>query len=294
MKTIQINKYPISYIEEGKGSPVILIHGSISDYRIWENQMEPFAKHFHVIAYSRRYHYPYSSSEFGSDYEISQHSKDLASFIKALDVGAVNIVGSSYGAYTGLVTALKEPDLVKALVLGEPPVIPLIISDLNNPVHLLKLLFRDFSKAISFLKFGISTMAPAKKQLEKGNLKKGARLFTDGVLGKGGFDQLPDEAKECIMDNITALKAELNGPGFPEEFPQKEARELSIPTLLLYAAKSPDFFHAISDRLSELLPNARKLFISNASHDMHAENPKAYNEKVLEFLFMHNYSTTTP
>lgn len=288
MKTIQINDYPFSYIEDGGGSPVIFIHGSISDYRTWENQMKPIAKQFHVIAYSRRYHYPYTSAEADSDYTVPQHSKDLAEFIKALNLGAVNLVGSSYGAYVGLSTAIKNPDLVKTLVLGEPPVIPLLLSDVNNPFQALSLIVRDFSTGISFLKFGIKSMNPAKKQLSKGNINEGLRLFANGVLGESGYDQLPEDVKAIMMDNALALKAELLGPGFPDEFPKKEARILQVPTLLVYAEKSPKFFHSISDKLFKLLPNGQQVFIADASHDMHEENPEVYNEKVLEFLLKHN------
>ena len=288
MKTIQINNYPFSYIEDGGGSPVIFIHGSISDYRTWENQMEPFAKQFHVIAYSRRYHYPYTSAEVGSNYTVQQHSNDLADFIKDLNLGAVNLIGSSYGAYAGLITAIKNPDLVKTLVLGEPPVIPLLVSDVDNPFQALSLIVRDFSTGKSFLKFGIKSMNPAKKQLGKGNIKEGVRLFANGVLGEGGYEQLPEDAKANILDNATALKAELLGPGFPDEFPKEEAINLQVPTLLVYAEKSPKFFHSISDKLFKLLPNGQQIFIADASHDMHEENPEAYNEKVLEFLLKHN------
>ena len=59
-------------------------------------------------------------------------------------------------------------------------------------------------------------------------------------------------------------------------------------SLLTYSEKSPKFFHTISDKLSELLPNSQKVYIPDASHDMHAENPKVYNEKVMEFLIRHN------
>lgn len=287
MKTVKIDNYPFFYTEHGEGSPLIFIHGSISDYRTWGNQMEAFAKHFHVLAYSRRCHYPNPKMLDDSDYTVLQHSRDLAGFIKALNLGAVHIVGSSYGAYTGLLTAKLNPTLIKTLVLGEPPVIPLIISNLKNPLKILSLLLRDFSSGRSFLKFGIFSMEPAKKQLKKGNLEEGARLFTNGVLGKGGFENLPEEAKEGIMDNIPALQAELNGSGVTEKFSKKECQNLKIPVLLLYGENSPNFFHAVSDKLFNLLPNAQKAIITDASHDMHAQNSKVYNDRVMKFLLKH-------
>jgi len=288
MKTIQTNNYTFSYVEDGEGSPVIFIHGSLNDYRTWENQMEAFAQQFHVSAYSRRYHYPNKSAEDYSDYTVAQHSKDLTAFIKALDAVDVHLIGSSYGAYAALLTAINHPGLVKTLVLGEPPVIPLLVSNVDNPLQVLSLLVRDFSTGKSFLKFGTKAMNPAKKQLGKGNIEEGIRLFGNGVLGEGSFEQLPEEAKANIMDNATAFKAELLGPGFPERFPEKEVSELQVPTLLVYGEKSPKFFHSISDKLYKLLPNGQRVFINDASHDMHEGNPEAYNEEVLEFLLRYN------
>ena len=288
MQTIQTNNYTFSYVEDGEGPFVIFIHGSLDDYRCWENQMQPFAQQFHVIAYSRSYHYPNNSAEAYSDYTVLQHSKDLIAFIKALDIESVNVVCSSYGGYAALLTAINHPDLINSLVLGEPPVIPLLVSNVDNPLQAVSLLLKDFSAGRSFLKFGMQAMAPAKKQLHKGNLKEGVRLFADGVFGKGAFEQLPNQIKAYIMDNAPALKAELLGSGFPHEFPKKEASKLQVPTLLVNGGKTPKFFHAICNKLYKLLPNVQQLTIPDASHDMHSGKPGAYNEKVLEFLLHHN------
>jgi pimeloyl-ACP methyl ester carboxylesterase len=55
---ISLNGVSFTYLEEGSGPPVVLVHGSVSDYREWHMQMAPLARHYRVIAYSRRYHWP--------------------------------------------------------------------------------------------------------------------------------------------------------------------------------------------------------------------------------------------
>jgi non-heme chloroperoxidase len=287
-KTIQINNHPFYYIERGKGNPVILIHGSLNDYRIWENQMGPLADKFRVIAYSRRFHFPDTSAEDFPAYTFTQHSDDLTDFCHKLDLQDVNLIGSSYGAYVGLLTAINNPGLVKTLVLGEPPVIPLLVSDPENPLQVLSLLLRDFSTGKNFIKFGVKAVEPAKKQLKKGNLKEGVRVFANGVLGKNGYEKLSEEDKKRIIDNAPALKAELLGPGFPATFPETEAKNLAIPVFLIYGEKSPVFFHTLSDKLLNILPDSRKSIIEGASHDMHLEKPEVYNQKVLDFLSDYN------
>jgi non-heme chloroperoxidase len=288
MKKIQLGNYDFHYVEEGAGSPVIFVHGSISDYRVWENQISTFAKHFHVIAYSRRYHFPNANpTDSTSDYTVPQHSNDLIALINALDLGAVNLVGSSYGAYACLYVALNNPELVKTLVMGEPPVIPLLVSNLNNPLQILSLIVRDFPTGKSLVQFGLKAIEPAKKQFRQGNMEEGVRLFANGVLGEGGFEKLPSEEKEKLIDNAPALKAELFVPVFPD-FPEKKVAELRVPTLFVYGTKSVKFFHSISDKLHKLLPESEQFFVPDAAHDMQQDNPKAYNKKVLEFILNYN------
>jgi pimeloyl-ACP methyl ester carboxylesterase len=287
MASIQLNGTSFEWREKGSGPPVLFVHGSACDFRTWNNQIAPFSERYHTLVYSRRYHYPNTWKGDGSDYTVTLHAQDLEAFLKSFDTGPVNLVGSSYGAYIALLTALKNPDLVKSLVLGEPPVLPLLLSDSDNPLEVLKLLMTDFKTGKSFIRFGMKSMKPAQQAFRKGNVEEGVRLFTSGVLGEGGFEQMPAEEKATVMDNAPALQAELLGPGFPP-FPKESIMKLIIPTLLVYGEGSPRFFHAISDKLSALLPVSEKVVIPDASHEIHGDNPHAYNEAVLEFLSRHN------
>jgi pimeloyl-ACP methyl ester carboxylesterase len=283
MATIKINGSNFEYIEKGNGKPVIFVHGGISDYRIWKDQINPFAEKYRVFAYSRRYHYPNKWIGDGSDYSIDLHAQDLASFIKALNLEKVSLIGNSYGAFTSLMTAIKNPDLVKSLVLNEPPVLPLLVSNPDNPLQILSLFVKDFSTARSFMKFGLKHMKPAMKALKDDKFEKGVRLFADGALGDGRYDKIPEDAKSTFMDNSAALKAELLGPGFPH-FPINAASQLIIPTLFVLGQNSPKFLWSISDILLKILPKSEKVIIPNASHLTHGENPFEYNKSVLEFL----------
>ncbi|MDP4265435.1 MAG: alpha/beta hydrolase [Bacteroidota bacterium] len=287
MATITFNNSTFEYVEQGSGIPVVFVHGSINDYRIWKDQMEPFAKQYRVIAYSRRYHYPNEWVGDGADYSVDLHAQDLASLIKTLDLGRVHLIGSSFGAYTSLVTAIKNPDLVKTLVLGEPPVLPLLVSNPDNPLKILSFFIRDFSTARSFMKFGLNHMKPSMKALKNNQLEEGVRLFASGVLGEDRYEKLSDEKKAGLMDNARELKVELLGVGFPP-FPKAEAGRMTIPTLFVYGENSPRFLHSISDLLRNILPNSEKTVIPNASHLIHGDNPLVYNERVLEFLSRYN------
>lgn len=90
-----------------------------------------------------------------------------------------------------------------------------------------------------------------------------------------------------MLDNATALKAELLGPGFPA-FQKKDTSKLNVPVLLVCGEKSPAFFRSISDKLHSLLSESQQVIIPDASHNMHESNPAIYNEEVLNFLVKHN------
>jgi pimeloyl-ACP methyl ester carboxylesterase len=286
MPTIEVNGSALEYFESGSGAPLVLVHGSLNDHRAWEAQVAPLSTRYHVIAYSRRYHHPNRWVGDGSDYAVSLHAADLTALVRALEIAPAHVVGSSYGAYTALVTGLHHPGLVRTLVLGEPPAVPLLISDPQNPLHLLWLLMRNPRTAVVVLRFMLSTIRPTQEALRRGDLEEAVRRFGDGVLGEGGYDRLPSAAKAMIRDNAEALKAELLAGNF-EPFPTAEARSFTNPVLLLYGEHTVDFFRLISDVLKTLLPNAETATIPRASHDMHSDNPEAYTEEVLRFLGKH-------
>src|SRR5262249_32766917 len=109
-------------LDIGAGPPVVLIHGSMSDYREWSKQMEALAKGHRVIAYSRRYHWPNSPPEKNADATVPRQAEDLAAIIKSLGLAPAALVGHSYGGAIALYLALRHPELLRALVLLEPPV----------------------------------------------------------------------------------------------------------------------------------------------------------------------------
>ncbi|MCI0706725.1 MAG: alpha/beta hydrolase [Ignavibacteriae bacterium] len=286
MPTITANDTTLEYVERGNGNPLVFVHGSVSDYRTWNAQLDAFAPRYRVIAYSRRYHHPNRWDSDGSDYHVSLHADDLSAMIREAQLGRAHVIGSSFGAYAALLTAIRHPEQVRTLVLGEPPVLPLLVENPDNPMHILALMTKSPGTGIQFLKFGLSAMKPAQKAFRQGDLGEGVRLFINGVLGKGGFDRLPPAAQTTMMDNAQALKAELLGPGF-DRFPINDALRCEIPTLFVCGDRSPGFFTGITDRLLQILPNAHKVTIPNSSHSIHRDNPEQYNKQVLEFLAKH-------
>jgi pimeloyl-ACP methyl ester carboxylesterase len=121
-KHVAVDGGRLAYVETGRGPPLVLVHGGMQDYRTWAGHMAALGQHFHVIAYSRRNHFPNEVSPQGwADTAADLHAQDLAGLIAALRLGPVNLVAHSSGAHAALFFVDRHPELVRALVINEPP-----------------------------------------------------------------------------------------------------------------------------------------------------------------------------
>ena len=275
LKTVLINGDSFSYMDIGKGEPVVFVHGALGDYRTWEAQMDAFAKNHRVIAYSRRFAYPNKQAIIDStDYTCTAHSKDLTQFIKTLDIGPVHLVGHSFGAFTSLLTALEHPELLRSLTLGEPPVMSLLqnVPDGSN-------LLNDFVAKV---------FIPTAEAFKNNNDKKAVELFIDGVFKDSlYFSQSPQHQKDIMMDHIVELRAGLlTGTLFPP-LDCDEIKTLKMPVLLIKGDRSPEILTVIIDELDSCIDNNELAILSNSSHGLELENPLEFNKLVLDFINKH-------
>jgi len=284
MSALEINGTSLSYEEHGEGDALIFVHGSASDYRTWNKQKEEFARRYHVIVYSRRYHWPNKHITAGEDYSMSQHVDDLQALIKKLDVAPTHLAGHSYGAFLCLMLAIKKPELVRTLILAEPPVITLFVSNSPRPWELMKILATRPRTAFSIVKFGIKGIAPATAAAKRGDAKKAMRIMGRAILGNQFYNQLSEKRLEQVFDN--SIDAEFLGSGYTK-LGADQVSEVHIPTLLITGPHSHKLFHRLTDRLQKLLPDVERVEIDDASHIMHEDNAMVYNQAVKLFLEKH-------
>lgn len=281
MPKVSVNHTSLEYIEQGNGDPLVLVHGSASDYRTWQPQKDELGKRYRVIAYSRRYHQPNEPILDGIDYSMTEQLDDLQGLLDSLSAVPAHLVGHSYGAFLCLLLAIREPNLVRSLVLAEPPVITLFVSNTPKPLEILKLMVTRPRTAAAILKFGATGISPATAAAEQDDMIEAMRLFGTAVLGREYYGQLSESRLEQVHAN--SIKTEFLGSGFAR-IDADQIRDVHIPTLLLNGEHSPALFHRLTDRLEELLPRCERLKIPAASHIMHEDNPSAYSEAVLSFL----------
>src|SRR2546422_32430 len=176
---VRVRVTDLRFVERGTGIPVVFVHGSLGTLESWGPQIDAFATRFRVIAYSRRYHWPNAAQPDGQEYSLSLHADDLIGLIEALGLERVHLVGSSYGAYVALLVTLRRPDLVRWVLLAEPPITPWLSRTPEG----------DAVRRA----FEASVLEPARRAFERGDSLDALRRFVDGESGRAGrFDGLPE------------------------------------------------------------------------------------------------------
>jgi pimeloyl-ACP methyl ester carboxylesterase len=265
----------LHYVDEGTGVPVIFVHGSLSDGGYWADQIGPFAKHYRAIAYSRRYNYP-NANPARSGYSAAVDSDDLAAFIDTLHLGKVVVIGHSYGALTALFLASRHPELVRALVLAEPPAVSLLVDLHGGEGERGKAIFDDIQQRM---------VRPMQKAYQKGDREEGIRIFMAYVFNDPpAWDEMSQSSRDHTLQDAHEWGVMMTtGTLFPAITPQAVQR-ISAPVLILMGANSYPFLGMIGRELARLLPKSKTIVFPNAGHQMWLQDPEVCRNDVEKFL----------
>lgn len=271
LQRVYINGDSLHYLDVGQGEPVVFVHGGLGDYRTWAGQMDTFSTNYRVIAYSRRYAYPNKQVYVDTaDYSVKPHAQDLAELIKTLNLGPVHLVGHSWGAFTSLKATIDNPELIKTLVLGEPPAHSLI-SNTKVGDSLINYIIEN-------------AFIPSDNAFQNNDDVEGITAFIGGVMGDSLiYSKVSDATRQRWLQNTT----EMRGCVKPEAIitiPHEDVSGIEIPVLVIKGDRSPLYFRKIADTVHSLLPNSRLHTLTKSSHGLQGNNPDEFNKTVLEFI----------
>ncbi len=169
-RCVMIDGARLRYVDEGRGAPVVCVHGAFADHRNWEPQRAPIARGHRFIAYSQRYFGPEPWPDAGERYSQQTHEADLVGLIRALDAGPVYVIARSYGATVALSAALRHPELVRALLVQEPQIKSLVTDSVEQQT------LREESHGLAAVRAAAAA----------GDADAATRLFFDWVNGQPG------------------------------------------------------------------------------------------------------------
>ena len=245
----------VSYVTEGDGPPLVLVHGSFTDHRTnWQFVQSAWVSQSTVYAVARRGR---GRTDGTVGHEVTDEAQDVASLIGSIGT-PVDMLGHSYGGQVALAAAAALPDHVRRLILYEPPW-PHIIP--KTQVARLEAFAAAGDWAGFATAFFRDTLAVPLKELEQ-------------LQATDLWDQILADAEASLGD----IRALTRYPFHPEDF-----RSLGMPVMLQIGAESPRDLY-VTDALAAVLPDARIEPLPGQAHDAMMTAPQLYGESVLRFL----------
>lgn len=160
MPTITTNQGIVHYEVHGFGRPVILLHGWLGSWGLWQQTMTYLESDYRTYALD---FWGFGESGKQRDsYTVSDYVNLVDQFMEQLGIGSVPIIGHSMGGTVSMLVAVKYPHRVnKVGVIGSPvdgsslslllklASIPFIARLVHNTLALLKLGIRIYAPMVT-------------------------------------------------------------------------------------------------------------------------------------------------
>jgi esterase len=98
----------------GAGPPLVMLHGLSGHARTWDHTAEALREQYHVLALDQRGH---GDTEWAPQYGLRPMAGDLLSFLDALNLSQVTLMGLSMGGLVSFVFAAAHPERVARMVI---------------------------------------------------------------------------------------------------------------------------------------------------------------------------------
>jgi len=189
MRFCSVNGYPLAYVDAGTWLPaLLLVHGSINDYRSFTAQVVSLSARARTIAVSLRHAYPERWNGEGDDFTVEQHAADLAAFVQAESLGPTHVVGHSRGGAVAIELALRHPRAVRTLILADPGGLEALLPPSEEGAAMARQSAEMFTRLRENLACGDEVAALAR--------------FVDDLSGPGAWQRRTPEQRQVMLDNI--------------------------------------------------------------------------------------------
>jgi len=270
-KEIDLPAGRIRYREAGSGKPIVFVHGYLVDGRLWDGVVDNLSDRYRCLAPD----WPIGAQQIAmkpdADLTPPGIAAIISSFLEALDLEDVTIVGNDSGGAMSQVLVTRHPERIGRLVLTNcdthenfPPGIfktmpPL--AKLPGGMTLLSLPFR--SAAISRAAFKPFTRKPIPPDL------------VASWMGPAMND------KEIFRD-LKKVTVDMN-KRYTLEAAQK-LRGSQLPILFTWAPGDKLFPISYAERLAAEVGNARIVEIADANTFVPLDQPQRLSEEIAKFV----------
>ena len=235
----------------GSSTPIIFVHGFSLDSRMWQPQVDYFAKTNQVITYDMR---GFGKSELPSG--PYSHIQDLRELLASLKIYKAHIVGLSLGGEVAIDYSLTYPDTVLSLTLADTSL-------------------GGYSSTVDWRVY-------AKEQ--------GLEHAKQNWLNHAVFtpsNRNPEVAKQLkvMVDNYSGWHWLNEDPRIKLDPPAKDRlTEIKIPTQIILGELDLPYYHDIAKILTDKVSNSMLNIIKDTGHMTNLENAVKFNEIVDSFI----------
>jgi len=279
LRHVHVTGADLAYVSHGTGEPVILLHPSGLDLRVWAGEIEALSRSYHVIAYSRRhsFHGPPAPTR-GPAETMDVHVRDLAGLIKELDLGPVHLVGHGDGGTIAAVFASEHPELVRSVILADPDLATLLMGTQREKGWVAQ---RNDSSFAARRQMGL---ALARMALRDGFDQLGVERWVEWEYGDEAAPALPKVIRAEMMENVGSLRSDVISGLADPKLGCDQLQNIEAPMLVIEGQNSPDYMHAMVDALVSCRPKTQRMTLKGATHAMLWTKANDVSRTTLEFL----------
>jgi pimeloyl-ACP methyl ester carboxylesterase len=253
-------------ITMGQGTPVVLLHSSMSSKLQWYQLMRRLSKDHLTIALD---FYGFGESPFPNNPDTFSLSDEIT-LVESLLEGVIpgdepfHIVGHSYGGAVGLRFCYKDEERVRSLTLFEP------------------VAFHLLSKTSEELAEVIQQQEIINNYINQGDDAGAAGYFIDFYNETGTFAGYPKEMRDILCRYVKKLplgfRALVNEPLSLEDY-----SKLKVPVCLMAGRQSPLNSRCVSELLDRHLTDCQFHWV-NGNHMAPLLQPEVVNPIIETFI----------
>jgi len=278
---VETNGIRMHYIEQGKGFPVLLLHGFPELWYSWRYQIPALASAgFRAIAPDLRGYGETDNPEGIEAYDIHHLVGDMVGLLDALALERAAIVGHDWGGVIVWQMALMHPDRVERVISLNTP---FQRRGRMRPTEAFEQLPDGrFNYILYFQEPG-----RAEADIEP-NLETWLDTTMRGIATEPGF--ITEEAIKVFADAFR--KGGITGPlnyyrnvdRNWETTAHFQDRQITMPALMICAEHDPILTPQSTEGMERYIPNLSTRLVKNCGHWTQQERPEEVNRLIIEFL----------
>ncbi len=270
--TVTLHGRAVSYVEQGSGPVLLLIHGMAGRYQNWEAVIEPLARHHTVVAPDLPGHG--ASDPGGGDYSLGGLAAGLRDLLLALGHDRATLVGHSLGGGIAMQLAYQFPELAERLVLvssgGLGPEVSLILRAAALP------------GADLFVKATARTANTAGATLGRGLAAVGLRPSADVAEVARGYASLADPDRRFAF--LATVRSVISARGQRVDAGDRLYLAARMPVLVVWGARDPIIPVLHAERAHENIAGSRLEIFDGVGHLPQLEAPARFVAVLERFL----------